>query len=302
LSDLANVDYLARVNRAIDHVVTHLAEPLRLEDVARVACFSPFHFHRIYRAVVGETLHEFVKRVRLERALFVLSRPSPPSLTELALECGFASSSDFSRAFKARYGVAPSRFDLDAHRAAGRTSLEAVTAGHRMARLAIGENPDGFTVTLRDLPARHVAYVRVFKPYAGRGVLDAIERLAAWAESRGLAEGQWLGYQWEDPDIVPLEHCRYDVGLEVPASARPDDGVGLQKFPAMRVAEVAIAGPVDLELRALDWLYSTWLLESGYAPDHQPCFEVWSGRPFAHGMEHFELRVHLAVTREPFES
>jgi AraC family transcriptional regulator len=69
----------------------------------------------------------------------------------------------------------------------------------------------------------------------------------------------------------------------------------------MRVAEIAIAGPIDLELRALHWLYLTWLPQSGCAPAHQPMFEAWNGKPFAHGMEHFELRLQLAVVdaREP---
>ncbi len=67
------------------------------------------------------------------------------------------------------------------------------------------------------------------------------------------------------------------------------------RFAPMTVAEIDIAGSVDLELRALDWLYGTWLPRSGFAPDHQPGFEAWAGEPFAHGAVHFELRVQLAV-------
>ena len=63
----------------------------------------------------------------------------------------------------------------------------------------------------------------------------------------------------------------------------------------MKVAEIDIAGPVELEMRALDWLYTTWLPRSGYVPDHQPGFEAWNGEPFAHGDAHFELRVQLPV-------
>jgi AraC family transcriptional regulator len=62
-----------------------------------------------------------------------------------------------------------------------------------------------------------------------------------------------------------------------------------------RFAAIDVAGPIDLELRALDWLYGTWLPRSGFAPDHQPGFEAWAGVPFAHGATHFQLRVQLAV-------
>ena len=100
LSNLAKNEYVVRVNRAIDHILRNLDERLRLDDVAHVACFSPYHFHRIFRALMGETLNAFIKRVRLERAVYLLSFRDGSSLTDIALACGFSSSSDFSRSFR----------------------------------------------------------------------------------------------------------------------------------------------------------------------------------------------------------
>ena len=300
LPDLANLDYVDRVNRAIDHVTRNLSEPLLLDDVAQVACFSPYHFHRIFRALTGETLAAFTRRVRLERALYLLSHTPRTSLTDIALRCGFGSSSNFSRTFRAVYGVAPRRFDLARHRDEGRAALQAAVpgpAGASLARLPPGHNPDGFDVTLRALPARRVAYVRVMRAY-GHGVLDAIDRLRAWARPRGLEGGQWLGYQWDDPELVPIERCRYDAGLELPPGfdgGGESNEVSITNFPAMTVAALDVRSPIDLELRALDWLFATWLPRSGHAPTHQPCFEAWHGAPFAHGTSHFELTLQLPV-------
>lgn len=293
------IDYVAHVNRAIDHVLTHLDHPLRLEEVAKVAGFSPFHFHRVFRMLVGETLAQFVRRVRLERALAMLCRQPDRSLTEVAIACGFASSSDFSRAFKQRYGVPPSAFDVqvfrDHRREDFKDALTDPATRHLLTRLPPGENPDGFAVTLREVPPRFVAYIRVHRPYEGTSVFDASTRLVQWAEAKGLAGGQWLGYTWDDPDLVPMEKCRYDVGVEVPARIHPEGEIGCLHLPAMTVAELRIAGAIDLEQRALDWLYGTWLPGSGRKPDDQPAFEAWDGRPFAHGFQHFELRLQLPV-------
>ena len=300
-------DYAARVNRAVDHVLLHLDEPLRLEDLAAVAGFSPFHFHRIFRALMGETLARFVKRVRLERALSMMSRAPRPRLTDVAFACGFSSSSDFTRSFKQRYGVAPSAFDVRAWRDGRREEVRIAVESMRFSDesparyhidlpLVPGQNPDGFVVTFRDLPPRRVAYLRVLDPFQGTGVFDACNRLVAWAEARGLADGQWLGSMWDDPEVVALEDCRYDVGVVIGPSA-PTDGVSVLEFPAMRVAEVRISGDLALETRALDWLFDTWLPSSGCLPDEQPGFEAWIGRPFAHGLEHFELALHLPVLR-----
>ena len=233
-----------------------------------------------------------------ERALTIMAHQPTRSLTEVALASGFSSSSDFSRSFKQRYGLPPSAFDIETYRERNREQLQAVvsSAGYRVDHLPPGENPDGFAVRLRDLPARTVAYIRVLRPFEGTGVFDAATRLVAWAEARGAADGQWLGYMWDDPEIVALEDCRYDVGV-VADDARPEGEVGVIAVPPMVVAEVEVRGGLDLEQRAIDWLWGTWLPRSGYVPTDQPAFEAWTGRPFAHGTEHFELDVHLPVRR-----
>ena len=230
--------------------------------------------------------------------MYLLSHRPGVRLTEVALACGFSSSSDFSRNFRAHFGIAPRDFDLERFREAGREAMQARLApalgGDRLKDWRPGENPDRFEVRIREVPARRVAYLRVQKA-AGGDVKSTAARLVGWARERGLAGGQWLGFQWDDPEIVPLAQCRYDVGLEVPASAAVDDSVSVIDFPAMTLAEVEIAGPIDLELRALYWLYGTWLPTSDWAPDHQPCFEAWKGEPFADGTSHFALRIQLAV-------
>jgi AraC family transcriptional regulator len=247
---------------------------------------------------VGETLNKFVKRLRLERALYLMSHAPQRSLTDVALDCGFPSSSDFSRSFKQRYGAPPSVFDLDTFRDSRREEFERVLSSQggspRFTTLPTGQNPDGFEVKLRDLPARTVAYIRVLDPYREGVAQAASERLLAWAIERGLADGQWLGYMWEEPEIVAVADCRYDVALVVDA-VEPSGEIGRFEFPPMRVAEVALSGDIALEGRAIDWLYKTWLPRSGYVPDDQPAFEAWIGRPFAHGSEHFEIACQLPV-------
>jgi len=301
-TDPIQTDYIERTNAAIDFIVGNLDREITLESVAKVACFSPFHFHRIFRSVVGETLSQFTKRLRLERALYLMSHASNRSLTDISIECGFGSSSDFSRSFKGRYGVSPSNFDVRAFRDSKRKEFESIVSsyenGPTLTRLPAGENPDGFKAKIRDLPRRTVAYIRTLDPYRENVVYEASQRLVSWAENRGLADGQWLGYMWEDPEIVALENCRYDVAVVVDeneTAIRSEGEIGVLNFEPMTVADVSICGDIQLEQRAIDWLYGTWLPTSGYIPAEHPAFEAWVGRPFVHGFEKFELSCQLPL-------
>lgn len=161
-------------------------------------------------------------------------------------------------------------------------------------RLPVGHNPDGFRVKIRTLPARTVAYIRVRNPYRGDAVAKATQRLVTWAERNSVADGQWLGYQWDNPEIASLEDCQYHIAVEAERFIQKGE-IGRFRFPPMVISQVELRGGIDLELRALQWLFGTWLPRSGYVPDDQPCFEAFIGRPFAHGTEHFELHAQLPV-------
>lgn len=194
----------------------------------------------------------------------------------------------------------PSAFDLKSWQKTHGEAFEAIANRQRetlhLGALQPRQNPDAFKVKIRDLPARTVAYIRVRNPYQGSGVARAAERLVKWAQRNGQAGGQWLGYQWESPEITSLDVCHYHVAVEV-ARVTPKGEIGRFRFPPMVVAQVEVRGGIDLEIRALKWLYGSWLPRSVYVPDDHPGFEAWIGQPFAHGFEHFELDIQIPVRK-----
>lgn len=103
--DSHRLEYEKRVNRVIDHVRAHLAEDLSLDRLAHVAAFSPFHFHRMFRAITNETLFAFIQRLRLERAAIALIHHPDESVLAVALDHGFSSAATFARAFRGHFGM-----------------------------------------------------------------------------------------------------------------------------------------------------------------------------------------------------
>src|SRR5260370_21937977 len=100
-----------RVNRVLDYIGEHLDGELSLARLSEIGCFSPFHFHRIFQAVTGETLNNHVRRVRLERAALLMKTSPRKRITDVAIEAGFAGTAEFSRAFRNHFDRAPSSWD-----------------------------------------------------------------------------------------------------------------------------------------------------------------------------------------------
>ncbi|WP_028873637.1 AraC family transcriptional regulator [Psychroserpens burtonensis] len=103
-------DHIKSINKALNYIEQHLESHLSLEAISKVAHYSPFHFHRIFKAFSNETLHQYIVRKRLEKASAILLRKKDITISELSIRYGFTSNSSFTRAFKKFYGVSPSDF------------------------------------------------------------------------------------------------------------------------------------------------------------------------------------------------
>lgn len=113
------VDYHKRLVPVIRYLEKHFNDPLNLIEVAALANFSPYHFHRTFKAVQGETLADFIRRLRLEAAANDLFKTKQP-IINIALDYGFSSSQNFAKPFKQHFGVTPSAFrDCEDYQAFG---------------------------------------------------------------------------------------------------------------------------------------------------------------------------------------
>jgi AraC family transcriptional regulator len=289
--------YRRRINRVIDHIQGHLSEPLPLERLARLAHFSPFHFHRIFRSLVGEPLHTFVRRLRLERALFQMAHGPKATLTEIALRCGFASSTDFSRAFKQVYGFSPRHYSRTRFLEHSKIRQDLLAnAGYNLGALPNPANPDRFRVRLVDRPAQRIAFVRVIGGYDADKIMGGFNRLMAWGTRHGLVPGaELIGMSLDDPDITPMKKYRFDWCLALPPHLEPDGEASLGRIPAGRFAAIHCHGDIYKVDRAWRHLFNAWLPRSSYQPTHEPALEVFRGHPVEVGWETFDIDCYLPV-------
>jgi AraC family transcriptional regulator len=247
-------DYAARIERVHDYLAAHLDRDVDLERLAEVACFSPFHFHRVYHALQGETVADAVRRMRLHRAALDLIDGEVP-IARIATRAGYGSQAAFTRAFRSAYGAPPA-----AYRAASAAAFDA-------------------TVTIRHTASIAVAGLRHTGDYAAIGA--TFERLNTTAIGRGWVgpATRYFGMYYCDPAATPDADLRSDACLTAPAGFTGDGDLRPLTIPGGRHAVLLHVGPYAELHRAYTWLYREWLPASGHEPADTSCVEEYLNNP-----------------------
>jgi len=283
--------YEQRLNEVLDYIERNYDQPLMLAHISDVAQFSPFHFHRLFTAYVGETPHVFVRRLRLQKAMALMERRPQKNLSEVAVESGFAQSSDFSRAFREVYGYPPSKHTK------GRVSEDSKIRQEMLANKGYhfrGPNDsaegDNFQVRIEELPAQRIAFVRVIGGYQPDRLMAALERLLTWGRKRGIYPGATLASSSPDnPDIVPTSRYRIDLCMILPEATRETGRISFGVLPAMRYAMVHCLGDIHKVDRAWKFMFSSWLPKSGYEPLDAPYVELFRNSDDSDGWSTLDL-------------
>ncbi len=243
----------ALIGSAVRIIERELENDLGLDDLARRLGVSPFHFHRLFTANVGEPPAAHVRRLRLERAALRLKH-SRRSVTEIAFAAGYETHESFTRAFKSRFGMPPRQFRAQASR-----QLETIDIEPRIV----------------PVPARRIAVIRHVGPYDEIAV--PFRKVVEWAGRRGLLAGaKLLGVYWDDQCITPPQRTRCEVGLYVDDYAVGDGEVSVRYLPAGDYAVFSHHGSSADRRRTYDLVYGRWLPEQRREAANEPPIEVYA--------------------------
>lgn len=256
--------YEARMLRVQAYIHDNPAGDLSLDTLADVAAMSRFHWHRVFRAMTGETCAQAVRRIRLHRAAVSLLHSATP-VAEIAASVGYPDAAAFSRAFSDAYGKSPSAF-----RRAG-MSLPLSATDNR------GEYPM-YDVTTRTEPARRLITIPHKGPYDE--ISRAFEQFAALCAARNLWPqlGAMAGVYFDNPDVVPAAELRSLAGAFFHGDTAPE-GMELFDLAAGRTAVMTYKGPYAGLPAAYQDFYGRWLPQSGEEPADSPSYEIYLNDP-----------------------
>lgn len=260
--------YEKAVNIAIDYINDHLYDSLSIKVISEQAAISGFHFHRIFKVIVGENIGEYITRLRLEDIAQKL-RMTKTSLSDIALVTGYASKHALSKAFKRQFNMSPS-----AYRNLPKNMCHFQKDGK--ARKEIVLNPQ-----IKNILPKKIIYVRIIDPYGSDSYAKAWKKVGLFALDNNIINSntEYLGLCFDDPTITSPENCRFYACITTDKDINPNGAIGVQFIQGGTFAVFTMQGSYSQLIDYYYNIYIRWLPESGYKLRKMLAFEKYINSP-----------------------
>ncbi len=313
--DKSRQEYIARINRVMDYIEMHLSEEITLEKIAQIACFSPFHFHRIFTTLTRETLSTFIQRTRIEKAAQQLRNERNISINEIANKCGFSSSAHFSRTFRKHFGLTAKEFRETEKAVFAKDGLYYSKNGQLTRKInqlspdfraqLCSDNLNQFNhshfilmdtkIEIKEMPEFNVIYCRHTGQFNQIG--KVYEKLMKWAGPRGLLnfpKTKTITVYHDDPAITTIDQVRQSACITVENDVKVDGEFGKMRLKSGKYA----VGHFEIDEKGFEKAWNTmclWFTESGYQPGEGHPYELYYNSPDEDTKRRFNLDICIPV-------
>ena len=288
---MSDLQQKSRINDVLYFIHQDISQPMAANALAKIAAYSEQHFHRVFCKIVGEPVHQYIRRARLEFSANQLMFDRRTPIVDIATKSGFSSVSSYSRAFKSVFGVSPGQWRQTDRNKQDKPYLADPEIASHYQRLKNTPLPD---VNLQELPARKVAYVR-HKGY-GRSIKLAWQTLQAWANTEKRDFTEHFGLYHSNPAWIPLEQCRYVACIKIDRPLLRRGRINGLTIPAGLHAVFPLVGKYGELLPQLSNIMENWLPHSGFKMASTPAYVVYKKNQFLDVDEIFKLDFCLPVS------
>jgi len=299
VNEKSRKEYHKRISSAMDYIQLNIHKDLCLEAVAKAAHLSPFHFHKVFKLVVGETVADFIRRIKLERAAGLFFYQKKLSITEVAMELGFSSSQNLAKSFKQHFNLTPTAIKtltskeelkslIEQNRMNGNTlnkngnatgsdnTYSTVSTSNILETNNVETNTLGtetLQLVISEFESRLVIYKRLIGKY-GLGVQEAFTELHQFVTARQMPVSEPVYIIWDNPEITPVEKCRTDVCITLKEETKEIAPYNMQIIPEGKYAYIRAVLKHESEYgEAWEQLFSK-ILDGGYRLEERPCFKI----------------------------
>lgn len=286
-------EYTRRINKAIAFIEQHLDQAIQLEDVANASYFSSYHFHRIFHALVGETVNDYVSRKRMEKSVSRLLYKPELSVTDVAEMGGFSSGANFSKAFKLYFGMSPSELRNGSLHKEKQKLDKNSKIGKIFSKYGKEFKPEDLysqfvtqsgvfvpdkledmlmKVKVEDQKEKSIAFLTAPKGYELDSIFATWDKIIHWADTRGIENGKQVRFAicHDNPAITPENKCRYDAAIVINQEVDVAQPYIQSIIPGGKYAIAYYKDDAAKINNFMTELCSHWFPGSGFEPDDYP--------------------------------
>ncbi len=259
--------YIEKLNVIVEYIHNNLDQKIVIKELAEMSHFSPFHFHRIIRALLGEPIGAYITRTRLELAAKMI-RYSSTSIEEIAYSVGYESPSSLSKQFKNYFGCSPSDYRKTKVLSLKKTQTMESKLNIKRAKIVI-------------LDEKQCIFIRMQGNYKQLDYGSAWSKLWSVVKTQKLftAGMEHIGVSHDDPKVTAEDKIRYDACLVICKEAKPEGEVGVKTLKGGKFAMFHYTGSYTYLSQVYDYIFNDWLLNNEYELRDEPVREKYRNNP-----------------------
>jgi len=290
--------YISKINAVQDYIENHLDDEISIQQLAEVASFSEYHFQRIFKQITSESLYSFVKRLRLEKAVFLLRSSNQLTIQDIAFAVGFSNQASFAKALKERYGMSASIIrkmnDWEM-----KDLINELRTNGKVAKKEMYYNIP-IELTIQSIGSIKVLYTRYTGAYKGNSDLfmKLFTKLYSFASRKKLVnpETRWFVVYHDYGDLTEEEKLRLSVCMSIENDVVSQGQFGCMELAGGKYAIGRFLLEADEYQGAWDYMVSKWLPESGFVPDDRLCFEYYPPQKYENDSMRRMVEIFIPIT------
>jgi len=287
VEEKTNNYYWEAINRAIEYIESNYTNSnLNLNEIADRALLSKYHFHRVFKSIIGSTAKDYVVRLRLEKSAQLL-KLYDRTISDIAFDCGYNSPETYNRAFKKYFSVSPTLFRQN--------SKEWTKMKRSLSKYSSNDSLSISFSQITEVSDLNLAYIRHFGRYQEVG--KSFQKLMAWAAIRGVLKlrPKTIGIAYDNPDLTEEHNLRFDACILVSKETQPKGRVGYKKISGGKFAVFSYEGSYSALDKVYDDIYYKAINYYNWELRDEPLLEWYMKRPSANKPEQALTNIYLPI-------
>ena len=278
-------------NYVMNYIYKYIDTNINIDELSLELKISKFHLHRIFKEEFKKNIYESIKSIRLQKAANLLITNKYSTITNIANMTGYSSQTSFLRAFKERFSMTPNMWKSGGYKKYSNKIVEKI--------VDMNENIDFSKIepSIVKMPEIKAYYIR-HQGY-DKSIKQTWQKLQTWIYTNDIKEYKQIALHHDNPIITPLDECQY-IALVSLENEEEKENLKNLSLPSLIIpkgiyAKFPLSGKYGDVIKLIQWVYHTWLIESGYETSPNPSYAIYHKNHFLSDDAKFELDYYLPI-------